>query len=174
MHLDALRDSLHTIRKSEPVRVFRKENRKSGRYEIRVTVQDTPNEVPLILGDLLYRLRSALDQTVWQLAKIKLPYPERTQFPILDRDTKEMRRSFAGWTVGVPALAKHAIKRLQPYHRADPSAHLLWRLNRLCNIDKHRRIPIHGDVVDFRLPRFPRASASLLDFDHSQHMVSGP
>jgi hypothetical protein len=36
------------------------------------------------------------------------------------------------------------------------------------------RIPIHGDVLTFNFPKFPRASAHLLSFDHDQHMVSGP
>jgi hypothetical protein len=174
VHLDALRHSLDLFRKSKPITVFRKENRKSGRYEIRIKIADTPNEVPLILGDLLYCLRSSLDQTVWQLASLTTPYPERTQFPILDKDTRNTRKSFADWTDGVPARAKRLIKSLQPYHRADPSAHLLWRLNRLCNIDKHRRIPIHGDQLNFRFPKISRASERLLSFDHDQNMVSGP
>jgi hypothetical protein len=111
---------------------------------------------------------------VWQLAKLRHSYPERTQFPILDKDTRATRKQFADWTDGIPAAAKALIKSLQPYRRSDPTAHLLWRLNRLCNIDKHRRIPIHGDVLNFNMPKFPRAAAHLLVFDHDQHMVSGP
>jgi hypothetical protein len=173
-HLNALRDSLNAFRKSEPITIFRKENRKSGRYEIRIKIKDTPDEVPLILGDLLCGLRASLDQTVWQLAKLRTAYPERTQFPIFDKDTRETRRLFANWTDGVPARAKGLIKSLQPYHRANPKDHLLWRLNRLCNIDKHRKIPIYGDKVMFHIPGIPAAAAKSLVFDHDQHMVSGP
>jgi hypothetical protein len=174
MHLDALRQSLEAFRESKPITFYRKQDRKSGRYEIRIKARDTPNEVALILGDLLYNLRAALDQTIWQLGKLTTPYPERTQFPILDKDTAATRRSFDACTVGVPTRAKRLIKSFQPYHRANPAAHLLWRLNLLCNIDKHRRIPIHGDELIFNFPNFPRKFGHLLRFDHDQHMVSGP
>lgn len=44
----------------------------------------------------------------------------------------------------------------------------------LGNIDKHRRIPVHGDEVIFNLPKMPRALAAGLKFDHDQHMISVP
>jgi hypothetical protein len=96
------------------------------------------------------------------------------QFPILDKLNSGSRKTLAAYTAGVPARAVKVIQSLQPYHRAEPSAHLLWRLNRLCNIDKHRRIPVHGDELVFRLPQMPDNLARLLAFDHDQHMVSGP
>src|ERR1035438_7027168 len=120
VHLDALRNSLDLFRKSKPVTVFRNENLKSGRYEIRIKIADPPDETALILGDFLYCLRSSLDQIAWQLARITKPYPEQTQFPILDRDTRDTRRSFDACTAGVPARAIRIIKSLQPYHRVDP------------------------------------------------------
>ena len=42
------------------------------------------------------------------------------------------------------------------------------------NIDKHRRIPIHGDEMTFNFPDFPRALERLLRFDHEQQMMSAP
>jgi hypothetical protein len=30
----------------------------------------------------------------------------------------------------------------------------------MCNIDKHRRIPVHGTVVDFRFPAYIMETAS--------------
>jgi hypothetical protein len=174
VHLDALRNSLDAFRKSKPITFRRKKNVKASRYEIKLKIQDTPNEVPLILGDLLYCLRSALDQTVWQLAKLSLPYPEKTQFPILGKDTKQTRATFEVCTAGVPAGAKTLLKELQPYNRVDPKSHLLWRLNLLNIIDKHRRIPMHGDILDFQFPKFPRNLVHLLNLDHENHMVSAP
>jgi len=135
---------------------------------------DIPMDVPLILGDLLYCLRSALDQTVWQLAKLKVPYPEGTQFPILDKCNSRSRRTFADYTAGAPARAAKAIESLQPYHRVDPSAHLLWRLNKLCNIDKHRRIPVRGDVFRFNFPHPTEAFLRSIVADEEKHMVSVP
>jgi hypothetical protein len=176
VHLDALRNVLDTFRKSEPCTVFPKENIKRGRYEIRIKIADTPNDIPLILGDLLYCLRSSLDQTVWWLAKLRSRYPEGTQFPILDKKPNaKTRKIFAVLhTAGVPAGAIGEIKSLQPYHRANPASHLLWRLNLLCNIDKHRRIPIHGDVVDFNFLPMPDSVRQSVVVDHDQQMVRVP
>jgi hypothetical protein len=78
------------------------------------------------------------------------------------------------YTLGVPPRAAKLIESLQPYHRADPSTHLLSQLNRLGNIDKHRRIPVHGDEVIFNLPKMPRTLVVALKFDHEQHLVSAP
>src|ERR1700733_5129185 len=147
VHLDALRNELDLFRKSKPVAVFRTEDLKRGRYSIRIKITDTPHCIPLILGDLLYCLRSSLDQAIWSLAKLTAPYPKGTQFPILEKLNASARKTFDAYTAGVPARAVRVIESLQPYHRANPPAHLLWRLNRLCNIDKHRRIPVHGDEV---------------------------
>jgi len=66
------------------------------------------------------------------------------------------------------------IERLQPYHRPDPATHLLARLDRLGNIDKHRRIPVHSNEAIINFPKMPRALAHLLEYDHDQHLVSAP
>jgi len=174
VHLEALRSELDAFRKTNPCRVFRKENHKLGRYEIRVKTEDTPDHIPLIVGDLLYCLRSSLDQLTWSLAKLTTGYPRETQFPIFDAFNAKTRKRFAAYTLGVPPRAAKLIESLQPYHRADPSTHLLSQLNRLGNIDKHRRIPVHGDEVIFNFPKMPRALVTALKFDHDQHMVSVP
>ena len=59
VHLDALRNEIDLFRKSKPCSVFRKDNVKRGRYEIRIKIANTPDPIPLILGDLLYCLRSS-------------------------------------------------------------------------------------------------------------------
>jgi hypothetical protein len=127
VHLDALRNAVDLFRKSKPCAVFRKEDVKRGRYEIRIKIADTPDDIPLILGDLLYCLRSSLDQAVWALAKLTSPYPKGTQFPILEKDNAGTRRKFAMDTAGVPARAARIIKSLQPYP-LDPahSGHPKW------------------------------------------------
>ncbi len=175
VHLDALRNELNSFYQSKPYTLFPKENLKTGRYEVRIKMRDTPNMVPLILGDLLYCLRSALDQTIWQLAKLKSGgYPEDTQFPILDKWNHEARKTFKRQTAGVPAGAIGIIKALQPHHRANPSAHLLWRLHALNNIDKHRRIPVWGDMLAIDLPHARTDLLAVLTRDAEHHMFSAP
>jgi hypothetical protein len=174
VHLDALRNEIDLFRKSKPCSVFRKDNVKRGRYEIRIKIANTPGDIPLILGDLLYCLRSSLDQLVWSLARLTTSYPRGTQFPILEKRNAGTRKTFSTCTAGVPARAAKLIDSLQPYDRAEPSAHLLWRLNRLCNIDKHRRIPVHSDVVTFDFPLMPHNLVRSIEFNHDQQMMSVP
>jgi hypothetical protein len=51
---------------------------------------------------------------------------------------------------------------------------LLWRLNLLGNIDKHRRIPINGHIAIVDFPDFPREFAHLIEADNDAEMVSIP
>lgn len=138
-HLDALEGELDAFYKSKPYSFITEDDLERDRYSVRVEVAETPPRISLIVGDLFYCLRSALDQLVWALAHLNVPYPKDTQFPIQE---KRNSKGLSGQTVGVPPDAVKIIESLQPYHSGDISAirnHLLWRLNRLCNIDKHRR-----------------------------------
>jgi hypothetical protein len=145
VHLENLREKL-AIFCANPCDFIREDDLENQQHIVRMKIKDIPDELPLILGDLLYCLRSALDQLVWCLAKINATpgYPEHTQFPILEeRDDSRFNRQ----TRGVPPEAAKIIESLQPYNASTDAAvheHLLWRLNKLCNIDKHIRIPIHG------------------------------
>jgi hypothetical protein len=69
------------------------------------------------------------------------------------------------------------IESLQPYQGRDVAAirgHLLWRLNLMCNIDKHRRIPVHGNVTTRRFPDLPESSTPLVEFAEDNKVVSVP
>src|SRR4051812_32768338 len=109
VHLDALKHELDAFRNSAPLKVYRNVDKKRGRYCIRIVTEDTPDHIPLILGDLLYCLRSSLDQTIWALAKLTTPYPQKTQFPILDKPNKG---TFSAQTKGVPVRAAKLIESL--------------------------------------------------------------
>ena len=157
-HLEDLRTELTAFYESEPkpYTFLGQDDLEHQRYRIRIEFRDAPDNVWLIAGDLFYCLRSSLDQLVWSLASLSLAYPEGTQFPILDVDNTENRKRFVKQTTGVPADAVSIIDELQPYHGRDAGAirsNPLWRLNLMCNIDKHRRIPIHGNMVDFKIPK---------------------
>ena len=152
-HIDDLLKELATFHESKPYEFQEKLDFKSQRYRIRIRVKDPPERLSLIAGDVFYCLRASLDYLVWALASVNTSsYAEHTQFPILER--MDVPR-FEKQTKGIPAEAATIIESLQPYRAGDTEAihrHLLWRLNKLCNIDKHRRIPVHGLTVDFRLP----------------------
>lgn len=155
VHLENLRERL-AVFGNEACEFLREDDTENGLHIIRMKVKDVPEEIPLVFVDLLYCLRSSLDQLVWCLAKINATpgYPEHTQFPILEeRDIPRFRRQ----TGGVPAKAREIIESLQPYNAPAPDGireHLLWRLNKLCNIDKHTRIPVRGVTGIIRWQNF--------------------
>jgi hypothetical protein len=174
-HLADLGDRLRAFRNSKPCTFTRQDDFENGRHILRFHIRDMADKLPLIVGDFLYCLRSSLDQLVWSLARVGgIDYPDGTQFPIFG---KPNARKLAEFTVGVPADAVQIIDQLQPYQVRDDAtirSQLLWRLNALCNIDKHRRIPTDVTVVDFNFPDFPREFLPSAVVDHDAEMISVP
>lgn len=173
-HLDDLRERFRKFREDQPIRITREDDLKNQRHIVRLHVKPIPDVFPLIVGDFLYCVRSSLDQLVWHLAKATFDYPRGTQFPIFETEDPDRFRKF---TNGVPAGAITIIDELQPYKRGDPVAiksHLLWRLNLLCNIDKHRRIPTDKNVTGINFPSFPKVSVPLIDYDAEAGVIKVP
>jgi hypothetical protein len=146
-HIDDLQAELQSFYRSKPYQFTRVDDLVNSQHIIRFKVDPTPGPISLIAGDIFYNLRASLDQLVWYLSRLPSPqrsYPQDTQFPILDQRNRKLitRR-----TKGVSTEAVAIIESLQPYNTPNPPGakdHLLWKLNKMCNIDKHSRIPIHG------------------------------
>ena len=116
--------------------------------------RDAPPNVPIEwsvrLGEILYNLRSALDHLVWQLVLANGQNPGRhNAFPIVNKQC-----NWQGATSQLKDVTPEVeimIKRLQPYTGGigfpfDVSA--FWKLNSLCNIDKHRYLHLVAIVPD--------------------------
>lgn len=95
--------------------------------------------VSVLAGDLVHNLRSILDYIVWELAdeKKQRPLPE---FPIYSQpgqgaDGFHQTGILKIWTL--PMEAKVIIESLQPYQGGNEPLSVLQRLD---NIDKHRRV----------------------------------
>lgn len=153
-HLDALREAHTDFIEGESHLFTFKEDVEGQRYVLKLQLMEVPDRLPLIAGDLFYCLRAALDQLVFALAwKRGGPLPNHTQFPIHDSVAPARRKRFRQNLRGVPADAIRVIDSLQPYNRPNAiKEHLLWRLNEMCILDKHRRIPASGSCIDFQLP----------------------
>src|SRR5206468_11659498 len=127
---------------------------KNQRHILRVNILDVPTEIVLTVGDAFYNLRFALDQLVWALSRLKAIPPRFVQFPVIeDWNAKGTQDRFAKQLTGVCSEAISEIKTFQPYHRGTAyKSHPLWRLNELCNLDKHRRVPVDGHAAEIRFP----------------------
>jgi hypothetical protein len=151
-HLEALDADLRVFHESKPCRFTSRDDVENQRHILRVDLDDVPDHICLRCGDAFYCMRACLDQLVWRLAKLTVTIPERTQFPIIEKWDSDSLGRFAPQTQGVPADALAIIKDLQPANRpATVKENLLWRLNAMCNLDKHRRIPANGSEVQFFL-----------------------
>jgi len=181
VHLDALDVELTKfITKGKPYAFERYDDLENQRHVLRFKHNDVPDPPSLIVGDALYCMRSALDQLVWSLAHLTIPIPKlpasTTQFPILDHLPKTARdiERWESQVRDVPDKAVAEIKAFQPYHRGKSyKAHPLWRLNAMCNLDKHRRIPANGGEILVHLPKATRQHVTVETLDDC-HIVSAP
>ncbi len=106
-------------------------------------VPEVPHEISLIAADILGTLRSSLDHLAYGIAERASPSviaskPEQTYFPISKSSTKYMSAEFRR---KVKLLGKYAVERLdkiEPYEGGNGIGHLLWQLNELNNLAKHR------------------------------------
>lgn len=169
VHLEQLRSALQSFYETKPCRFSREDDLESGLHIIRMKIVDTPDEVTLIAGDFFYNLRASLDHLVWCLAKSNgVPYPTNTQFPIIEVFDKGSAKRFKRRTKGVPAAAVTIIESLQPYKAGEATdtlrirSHWLWQLDKLCNISKHMRLPVHGSTG---MVTWPNLGPPLVSFD---------
>lgn len=101
-HLGNLRQELQAFYESKPCRFSREDDFEKQQHIVRMRVTNTPDRISLIAGDFFSNLRASLDQLIRYLAKVTLPYPRDTQFPILEKpDAALIRRR----TKGVPTQA---------------------------------------------------------------------
>ena len=99
-----------------------------------------PEKIGLVVGDCLQNLRTSLDYLVWELVLKAGNTPGKDNaFPICIvaksfQDCKGTRLR------GVTPSAVAAIEASQPYHDRQPDATSLAALDKLTNINKHRRL----------------------------------
>jgi hypothetical protein len=99
-------------------------------------VQDVPESIALLSGDILQNLRSALDHLTYQLY-LKgggKPPGRHIYFPI-ERDAEAYKKEKARKTRGISATDRALIDGVKPYKEGNDT---LWRIGELNIIDKHR------------------------------------
>ena len=98
-----------------------------------------PIEYSIRLGEIVYNLRSALDQLVWQLVHANYKEPHHlNEFPIFD-DEPRFDEAVKRKLKGVSQESSDKIKEMQPFSEND-EWDALKTLHALCNIDKHRSV----------------------------------
>jgi hypothetical protein len=160
-HLKALNNEVAVFLKIRPYEVVTKKDIPAGNLCAKVLYRHAPPDLLLMLiGDVLYNLRSALDHLAWSLAGIRAD--RFTEFPIfIDesrfRPTDNHGNPASGGGLGkmhnMPIPAQNIIELLQPYKGVHglPESEPLWLLHQLGNEDKHRTINLVAAEVNGRL-----------------------
>jgi len=142
-HVQTLRGEAATFVDDEAyVFVVERERRSSQEVKYRcvaVEKKPPPDHWPLLAGEAIQNLRSALDHAVFSL----VPKRKRgmSQFPIFT-DHCEFQVNGRKQIPRIPAPIAALIEAAQPYNVAPeaPSREFLEILRRLSNIDKHREL----------------------------------
>lgn len=102
-----------------------------------------PVRLSVLVGEVLFNLRSALDNLVCGLIKTQdhMSECDKSEFPIFLDEAKFKEKS-GRLLRGVPGPASQLIEDFQPWRRPENSRSLdpLWIIHDLCNHDKHRAL----------------------------------
>lgn len=138
--------------KTKPYTFQEQVREETGVREVSIVLKTPlPERLPVVLGDAIQNLRNSLDHIVVALATSNsggylMPKVEGDlAFPITTRRRYFRDARQRGRLGCVPPRAQAVIQSVQPYRRGKGEAfseHLLWVLQELSNIDKHRRLPI--------------------------------
>jgi hypothetical protein len=163
-HLNEVKEAMAAYASGHPYRAVRVRQPKGLRhvwlYRLEMTERPDPM-IPVIIGECLYDLRSALDHLAVAMAprnrKASAAFPVETTDPWETDATgafvydEERRRSFTSKIKGIPAEAVAMITKAQPYQRENSVLETLSLISRLENADKHRQLIVLGHgVVDAR------------------------
>ncbi|MYE88748.1 hypothetical protein F4X33_07125 [Candidatus Poribacteria bacterium] len=106
-----------------------------------------PIEYSVRLGEIVYNLRSSLDQLIWQLVHANYKAPShRNEFPIFD-DESRFNKVVKTKLAGVSQQSLATIKEMQPFLKDDKWS-ALKIVHSLCNIDKHRSVILPFYMLD--------------------------
>jgi len=145
-HLDALEESLDSFMSPDP-----KERRGiaieiDSEHRNWQIVVHLPGGIPAIwsvlIGEVLYQLRSSLDHIVNGLVAVSTP---DNAFPIC-LQPKDYRSNKNRLLAGVPEADRATIYELQPFRQDEehPDNTTIWALHELSRLDRHRFLHVTG------------------------------
>lgn len=165
-HLDELQAELDRYAAARPCTVA--EARRGKRAVRRVAFTSLPEntDIPIILADVVYNLRSALDHLM--AALVDKADRRKVMFPVFFRgvweparceDNPQQAKERGRWASDTKTMHPKAVdflRRCQPSQedRDHESADLLRFLNSLSNRDRHERLPVLATGIERMLVRF--------------------
>jgi hypothetical protein len=155
-HIDELAGILAAFAERHPYEVTVRTDRKGKHVHRFEFTEAPPADIPLIVGDVLYNLRSGFDHLIGALVprsqRSKVLFPLLTE-PVWDippskGENEDLRRNREKWE-SLTKKIKHPdaipiLQGLQPLtsKRVPPLMHPLDLLNKLSNKDRHQDLPV--------------------------------
>jgi hypothetical protein len=138
-HISAFEQQLRPFLERHPYKVGAKHDPETRKLIYYVeSAEPVPDCLPLIAGDAIQNLMSALDHLAYQIVCSDTgdnpPNPRGIYFPIAD-DAAKYEASKRGRMQGARQQTFDAVDALKPYNGGNDR---LWALHRLNNIEKHR------------------------------------
>lgn len=152
-HLGLLDSEVEKFYLSSPYTIGTYDDVRKDEYWIFLETKPMPKEIGLIAGDFVSCLRASLDHLATALTMAEGGVPnDHASFPVIGVNNSESRRSFNKSVAGIPEAAVKIIDSFQPYQNSNGYiTTTLWKLNRLWNIEKHRRIPVDTISTEFKI-----------------------
>ncbi len=112
-------------------------------HKLKLT-KSLPDVMEDIASDAIAQLRASLDQATYAtVAAGGKPDAKNTYFPIAD-DVSKLENVIKGWCKDIPKEIVDVMRTFKPYKGGN---NLLWALNRICNINKHKLLVPIGFAV---------------------------
>jgi hypothetical protein len=108
-------------------------------------IKPFPHTLPLIVGDIVHNLKSALDHTFTAIVGDALPMDDR-MFPFCKNRPSDITKSarFNAIEKAIPGSAGFILDKVQPY---EGGAGGLYGLHRLDRIDKHNELIVTANAA---------------------------
>lgn len=151
-HINDLNAEIERYIAKSPFELWSRFKKKPSEREIFVKQNERiPDEIPLILGDAIHNLKSALDILAWRMVGDKAPNPKRVLFPFAD--TEEGLKGSIGnrQTALAGEQVVRAIKELKPYKGGNQH---LYGVQTLDTSDKHHFIITTAQVAQITADEF--------------------
>jgi hypothetical protein len=109
--------------------------------------QTLPSEVPLIIGDAIHNLHTALDLMIWEIES-EIGKPDRsTRFPFYERRSELVGAIENRNLRAAPEISRIIIEDIRPYRAGND---LLYGLHDLDIMDKHKLLIPIISIVELR------------------------
>lgn len=180
-HANLLKDSIKRWTEDRPYEVTLDKEGDTGEQVCHIHIErHPPLEWSILIGEIIYGLRSALDHAVYALSIPESGEPPKgTEFPIFKDEPAFRNEKRPGGLWKLRGLSENTaaievIDAIQPFRQTggEPERHILWVLQGLCNADKHRSLNLTS--IALGASNFTLEAAGGVTVKRSQVRADGP